>query len=349
MIRVASVPADHPYVRAMTDADDVAVLPDPQPLGVTAPGQWWPPRWLEPDYLRSRVSEIDVLHVHFGFESTPTSLLSAVGATARANGVPLVLTVHDLHNPHFLDAGPHHRQLETLVSAATAVITLTSGAAEFIAAQWHREAVVLPHPHLLPLADVGAPRARHRDPVVAVHAKHLRANVDPWPLLDALTDGDIGAKIRLDLDDTVFSSPRCHDVPERIAHQSARGVDVRVHPPFSDAGLRDYLHEIDVLVLPYRFGTHSGWVELCHDAGVRAVVPDCGFFHEQHRSPAFGFDTHRLDRPTLLEAVRTAIGDVRADDGRENPVRRQERAAESRRVQRELVGIYRRAIDECFA
>ena len=34
-----------------------------------------------------------------------------------------------------------------------------------------------------------------------------------------------------------------------------------------DDELWDYLQSLDVSVLPYRFGTHSGWLEACHDLG----------------------------------------------------------------------------------
>ena len=38
---------------------------------------------------------------------------------------------------------------------------------------------------------------------------------------------------------------------------------------------------LDVSVLPYRFGTHSGWLEACFDLGTAVVAPSCGFYAEQ--------------------------------------------------------------------
>ena len=54
-----------------------------------------------------------------------------------------------------------------------------------------------------------------------------------------------------------------------------------MHDYFSDDELWDYLHALDVSVLPYRFGTHSGWLEACHDLGTTVVAPTCGFYAEQ--------------------------------------------------------------------
>ena len=48
-------------------------------------------------------------------------------------------------------------------------------------------------------------------------------------------------------------------------------LDLRVHDFMSDDELFAYLASLDVSVLPYRFGTHSGWLEACsrpgHDRG----------------------------------------------------------------------------------
>jgi len=35
-------------------------------------------------------------------------------------------------------------------------------------------------------------------------------------------------------------------------------------------------------VLPYRHGTHSGWLEMCWDLGVPVVAPLVGHYVEQH-------------------------------------------------------------------
>ena len=107
LIRVASVPAAHPFVGATTDAAVVSLLPDPVPPGATLAGQWWPPRWLDPGYLRAHVLEIDVLHVHFGFEAVTLDDLRAVLVVLREHRVPLVITVHDLANPHVADQSSH--------------------------------------------------------------------------------------------------------------------------------------------------------------------------------------------------------------------------------------------------
>lgn len=344
MLTVASVPSGHPYVDSVIDASRVRVLPDPIPPDATLPGQWWPPRFLEPAFLGQHVGSFDVLHVHFGFEHfSPDELREVVGLLGR-NRVPLVLTVHDLHNPHFADPTMHLAQLDVLVPAATVILTLTPGAAEVIAGRWNRRAVVLPHPHVLPIEAVGSARPIRDVPVVGIHGRGLRANVQPWPVLDALTDDgapDVmpDVTVRLDLDVQALDVP---GTVARVASYRRAGVDVRVHARFSDAELAAYLTEVDVLVLPYRFGTHSGWAEACYDAGTTVVSPDCGFFAEQHSGPVFSYGAAGLDAPGLRRAVASALGSLRpaADDG----VRRARRSAQREWVRRSMVELYAGAV-----
>ncbi|MEV3903635.1 hypothetical protein AB0K11_15025 [Mycobacterium sp. NPDC050551] len=291
------------------------------------------------------------MHVHFGFDSTAPEVLRDVVRLLRAHRVPLVLTVHDLHNPHFVDSTDHLARLDVLVPAAAEVITLTPGAADAILARWGRVATVLPHPHVLPVEAIGAPRTPHPEPVVAVHAKSLRANIDPLPVIDGLLAAELpDSRLRLDVDDDATSSSRSDELSAaRLDELRTRGVDVRVHPRFTDAELVHYLHEVDVLVLPYRFGTHSGWLEACFDAGVRAVVPDCGYFHEQHDFPTYRCEAGVPDPVSLRSAVNDAVDGIRPPRPIEDAGRRRERLNQRTRIRRQTTGIYRRLLSEAAA
>lgn len=349
VIRVASVPAAHPYVSAIVDPTAIALLPDPVPLGATEPGQWWPPRWLEPDHLLRHIDGVDVLHVHFGFEGVDHDRLLAVADVLAAHRVPLVVTVHDLLNPHVADQASYLAKLGTLVRRADALTTLTDGAARQVTDHWGAVASVLPHPHLLPIEHVGVRRTPPSRPRVAVHGKFLRANIDPWPVVDALVGSRLVPEtisLRVDLDANALTSPRADArLPDRLADYRTRGVDVRIHPPFTDRELVDYLREIDIMVLPYRFGTHSGWIEACFDSGVLPVVPDCGHFREQQECNTFGFGVGRFDEAGLLAAVDRAAGQVRALPGGDDLGRRRHRATQRRQVRHATTQLYRQLLD----
>src|SRR6185312_205937 len=120
-----------------------------------------------------------VFHLHFGYDDRTPAQLAALVAALRAHRRPLVVTVHDLRNPHHSDPAAHTAALDVLVPAADALITLTPGAAATIAERWGRAAEVVAHPHVLELPEVGRDRPAHDGFVVGVHAKSVRANTDP--------------------------------------------------------------------------------------------------------------------------------------------------------------------------
>lgn len=318
MIRVASVPESHVYVRHLDhpDVPQVVRLPDPVPRdGRTVPGGWWPPLMLEPSWIDDHCDLFDVFHVHFGFDALTGDQIRDVVGRLRRHGKPLVYTVHDLRNPHQRDATTHSALLDVLIPAADALITLTPGARSQIKERWDRDATVLPHPHVVPREWFEKRRSSHGW-VIAIHAKSLRANMDPLPVVTALAEQVTmwpEAVVRVDVHDEIFD-------PDDYWYDPAAGrqimdlanrpqVEVRVHAYYSDDELWDYLDSIAVSVLPYRFGTHSGWMEACHDLGTGIVVPDCGFYGEQRPSEVYGFDEHTgLDAASLIKSVEALRG-----------------------------------------
>ncbi|MET0187644.1 MAG: glycosyltransferase family 1 protein [Pseudonocardia sediminis] len=305
---MASVPAGHDYVRHLSDpdgTDGVTRLPDPPVPGAPA-SQWWPPPMLEPDWVRAHADAFDVYHLHFGYDARTPEQLRALVDALRAESRPLVLTVHDLRNPHHADPAPHAAALDVLVPAADGLVTLTPGAAEVIAARWGRRAQVVPHPHVVPERVLRSPRPAHDGFVAGVHAKSLRTNSDPVAVARVLAGAvaDLpGATVRFDAHDDGAGRGAAAEA-ERIG-----GIDVRVHPPFSDDELRAYLSGLDLSVLPYRFGTHSGWLEACYDLGTAVAAPTCGFYAEQAPCLSYGHDESGLDAASLHAAVRTAYAD----------------------------------------
>jgi hypothetical protein len=318
VLRIASVPAAHIYVRhlsALVGAERVWRLPDPVPAdGRRVPGGWWPPLMLDPLWISRHHREFDVFHIHFGFDALEPATMRDIVHELSLHGKPLVYTVHDLRNPHHLDRELHDRLLDVLVPAADELVTLTPSAAQQIADRWHRTATVLAHPHVVEPALIDRPRPVHRQTVVGVHAKSLRANMDPLPVLDIAAQAveDIGtARLQIDVHDEIFD-PENHwyspDVGNKLLSYSQRpNVEVRVHPYFSDDQLWDYLSSLAVSILPYRFGSHSGWLEACHDLGTAVIAPTCGFYREQHRCYEFGFDEYSFDPTSLADSIHAAV------------------------------------------
>lgn len=320
-LTVASVPSGHVYVRHLAPLDGTGAvrLPDPDPSdpGRAAGATWWPPVMLDPEWAAD--ADLDVFHLHFGFDACPPAQLEELIAVLRARGKPLVLTVHDLRNPHHDDQRLHDQQLDVLVAAAAAVITLTPGAAREIAARWGRTAVVVPHPHVVDLptmartwgertlGELTHPRGPFR---VGLHLKSLRANMDPMRILPTLVETVAG------LDDVVLQV-NCHrdildadgarrdqELSDWLRREAASGrLELQVHDYFSDEDLWAYLSSLDLSVLPYTFGTHSGWLEACRDLQTTVLAPSCGYYPEQGPCLTYTNEGDDFDPGSLRDAI----------------------------------------------
>lgn len=301
-LRLLSIPSRHPYVDAVRPRSVLPVRPvrttgwepDPalDPDGVAGPGGWG--------------EEADVVHLHFGYDHCDAATLGAWTAAVHEAGVALVVTVHDLRNPHHDEPSAHDAALEVLLGAADAVLTLTPGAAAQVRADYGRDAVVVPHPALADprrtdhlLTEVG---------LVLVPLKSLRRNVaDPVPVVAAAAEGAArsGGRVRVDLHPGVDGDPRLEGLDDVVR----RGpVEVVRHERYDDARLEALLRRAHVTVLPYRWGTHSGWLELARDLGTRVVAPSGGHYRDQAPDVlTYGYDEQRgLDARSLADAVALA-------------------------------------------
>jgi beta-1,4-mannosyltransferase len=329
-IRVASVPHGHVYVRhleAVEGGQRVRRLPDPDPGGGDRSTQsvWWPPAMLSADWVASNHTEFDLMHIHFGFDAVSPSDLGALVDALRRHGKPLVYTAHDLRNPHHPDRHAHDAQLDILVPAADRVITLTPGAAAQIRQACGVDAIVLPHPHVVdfPTMDAlqrsrrrtgghAAPPSASRPFRVGVHLKSLRANMDPGiivPLAEAvagLRHAELAVNVHREILEPGSKAHRAHLASLlRSGHDAGRWV-LDVHDYYDERAFIGYLASLDVSVLPYRFGTHSGWLEACRDVGTSVIAPSCGHYRDQHPLVVeYTHDEHRLDGDSLRRAVHS--------------------------------------------
>lgn len=391
-VTVQPVPAGHPYARHILPVGlepSYTVLVDPE-VPDAPEGQWWPPRALDADWLLEHPSHMpDILHVHFGFEHySPMQLRRTVEVLHQA-GSALVVTVHDLENPHLTEQKSHLDRLDVLVPAADEVLTLTHGAAQEIQRRWGRTATVVPHPHVLPLEQLpvapatGRRRAatsedgqgpddgqagfpvtlttgpRRQAPTsgdtvtIGVHAKDLRANVDPISVLDGLQATvdllkaqGIEATARFD----VHRGVQRAGMLERLQQEAAaRDIQVWEHNRLSDDELSADLLGLDVSVLPYGFGTHSGWVELCRDLGVPVAVNDVGFVAEQAAAPTPGAPADAVSPIGMFttadpQSMAAAIDRLLDQRGRIHPATREARAEQREQIASVHDEVYNRAL-----
>ena len=326
---VLSVPAHHDYVDAVRPATARPVRPD------RAPG-WQEDPFLRPEVAASWSRDIDLVHLHFGYDHLTVPDVRRWLEVLEQTRTPLVLTVHDLRNPHHGERWRHDALLAELVPAAAAVLTLTRGAALEIAQRHGRICLVVPHPTLLggPADDVDTEPG-----LVTLHLKSLRRNlVDPLELVAAAAFGakDGGGRLRVDVHPDVVDDERLRGLS---GLSDVSGVEVVVHERFDDDELRRYLARSHVTVLPHRWGTHSGWLELARDLGTRVVAPTCGYYRDQwdevvtySNDEGGGLDVISLRQAVAIALSRPAPG----------PADRLERLREAAEVRRTHAEIYTR-------
>lgn len=349
-MRVRSVPAGHDYVRhALRGAADVVVLDDPV-LDPAEPARWWPHPALESAERPEVLDDADLVHVHFGYEHRSPEQIAEFVATLRARAMPLVVTVHDLTNPHEPDPAAHLERTGHLVRGASAVLTLTAGAAAEIRERWGVDARVIPHPRLVPAAvteplrPTRAARSPGRVRTVGVVLGSLRAGVAAEELLPALADAvpqDARLVVMIRADALAAARepghPR-HAAALALDRLSGRHeVEVRAHDHLPQSDLCATLAGFDALVLPHRHGTHSGWLELCRDLGLPPVIPRIGYLVEQWGHDVASYDPESPDSADLREALGTALGGP--------PVPARSPDAEDAAVAATHAAIYRAALD----
>jgi len=301
-LRVATVPFASAYGDAVLPDDVVRIGPD-----VT------PSPWLDPDHLAAHATDLDVLHLHGGYDHLTVPEMDAWTAMVRRIDVPLVVTVHDLAAIDGADSGTHpgaarsraRAHLRALLATAEVVLTLTPGAADEIADRFGRTAIVVAHPSLAP----ATPGVGRETRLVGLHLGRLGADVpEPWELVRSALSGavDGGGRLRVDVHPDVDLDAR---LPELVALADAGELELVRSWPSDSAGWVRHLQELHVSVVPQRSRTHSAWIELCRDAGTRAVVPAGGHQLEQWSDVVlYGNDRlGGLDGASLTSAVVAAL------------------------------------------
>ena len=265
MTSVVHHPAAHPFVENL--------------WGPAPPS---PPVW---DVAALEAAAVRLVHLHFGFEQRSADELAAWIADLHDAGIAVVHTVHDLDNPHLVAQAEFHRAVATLVRSVDAVTTLTPSAATDIERRTGRAPVVIPHPHVVPLAVMSAARQRPgQRRGIYVHAGTGRPNFDV-DAVERLVTSQRRHPVRVHVRP---SAPRSMQrVLERLARAGRLQLDVQ--PRLADAELWSRLASAELLFLPFRWGTHSGLLEAAHDLDTPVLAPSCGAYDDQ------GAHTYRDD------------------------------------------------------
>ncbi|WP_180953288.1 glycosyltransferase [Brevibacterium ihuae] len=261
-----------------------------------------------PPWLRAHTEAVDLVHIHFGFEHCSPERIREFVDECAATATRLVVTVHDLDNPHLTEQADHHERLTDLIRAAEAVITLTPAAAARIEARLGIAAEVIPHPFIVEPAHAhritAAAAGRRTGRRVGLFLKSMRHNTATDPEFHrTLAAGLTAAEAELH----VHVHEDAADHPLVTALAATWGDGLHVHPRMDDAALFAAVAEYDAVVLPYIRGSHSGWLEMCRDLSVTVVAPDCGYYADQADRPGGVVSYATGAGASAAEAALTAL------------------------------------------
>ncbi|MFE9244947.1 hypothetical protein [Nocardiopsis sp. NPDC006938] len=280
-LKVAHVPARTPYARKLT-SEHVRVLNGSE--GV--------PRDLTLKHVLARrpFNWFDVLHLHH-VEFDDLAVLRLVLSECARAGRRVVFTAHDVA-PVFTSRRPYQRKLRTLVEWNVPFICLTWGSAAELHARLGPSVrtVVAPHGYVVSPDELPAPArgAKHRFRYLMFGS--LRENRDVPTVLHNWRFGRQQRETELQM---LLRAP----APVNLEHDGERPVwdlissmavaesrlKVDIAPFPTDEEVADTAVGCDALILPYKWGTHSGQLELAFDLGLLPITSMAGYLYEQYQ------------------------------------------------------------------
>ncbi|RBY97103.1 hypothetical protein DQ237_05830 [Blastococcus sp. TF02-8] len=283
---MVTIPPRDPYVDAVL------------PAGVTRVGDVAEPSaWLDLGHLAAHADGVDVVHLHMGYGRLEPVAAEAWAEELQRLGVPLVVTVHQLHATGGPASG-EDAHLAAVLATAEVVLTLTPGAADDIAERFGRTAIVVAHPSVA-VADpeLGAERG-------LVGVRVGAAVPHPAALVRAALSGAVsgGGRLRVLVEEAELPALE----PAVVELAGAGQVELTVVRAGEWAA---QLQQVHVAVLPERCGTHSRDVEVCRDVGTRPVAPSCGWAADQWSEvvPYSHDDQGGVDPVSLAAAIGAAL------------------------------------------
>ncbi|WP_025274150.1 hypothetical protein [Haloglycomyces albus] len=281
-LRIAHIPARTAYVWKLQSTDFTIV--NGQNIHATTVPTALTAKWI---LNHQPLDWVDVIHLHH-IEFELLDDLEHLIDVCRTSGTGIVLTVHDLHAMFTTDQALAERY--ALLSQDGVFWTTTSdGAARDLQSQYSpsEEVCSLPLGYAIPPALVaGRSRTHSTAPRYFMYGA-MRPNRDHlstlanWSLGLTHTHATFNVLLRaLSAIDFARQEYRPSDLIALL--QSDQRINTVMKPYPSDENLVEMALESDCLVLPYRWGSHSGQLEFAFDLGLLPLVPPVGYLTEQH-------------------------------------------------------------------
>lgn len=282
-IRVLSLPSYHPYNKRFDNQMEI-VFTNPD-CDFFADEKFCTPEYLDKHFPQNTY---DVVHFHFEYYFIPLEVLEKILQYFKDKGKPIVWTCHDRSS--LLEEKADRKHEKMLFENADAVITLTSGCSRWLHKQFgrHRGGVeVIPHGYIAHPAVVESESKKIKKDrnLFTMHVGDFRKSKDyVQSIRDFLSCSQL-ANVRLQI---IFRPINIYPDDE-VRYQLETFSTLTNHPRIikicmphiqDDILTRVFLAS-HAVILPYKWGTHSGQLELARDCGSHVVASDVGFYKEQ--------------------------------------------------------------------
>jgi len=282
-LRVLHVPGRTPYARKLLP--EGAVIVNQTRIGSRAVPRDATFAWIE---AQDAMDFFDVLHVQ-SLEFASVESIRCVLERCGREKKGIVAAIHETE-PLFPERGTDFPARVRLISElASCIVTLTTSARRDIMERYgipESKLRVVPHGPVLPLSHplwraqpgrnsrctigmFGGFRPNRSFLAGAVNALYGLSSAEI--LVRLLTRGLNPVELAPGSEVWQFAS---------LAATDPRLV-LELLPFPSDDEIASFVHSLDILLLPYLYGTHSGQLELAMDLGVPVVIPDIGCYRAQ--------------------------------------------------------------------
>jgi len=355
-LRILHIPGRTPYARKLS-GDTFSIINESISDGVAVPRDAsfeWVRRQATLDFC-------DVLHIQ-SLELAELPAIEEVLQRAASKGKGIVITIHDV-GPLFPDDGDAFaKRINLACQFAKGVVTLTDCARQQISSRFGLSPAnisIIPHGSVLPTSHHLWTHKSVRNQLFSLgmfggvrpNRSFLTATVNA---LYGLEPETVRVKILSRGLNPIEVEYGSEALQLAFLAASDPRFSFKLSPFPDDDEIADFVSSLDVLVLPYLFGTHSGQLELAKDLGVRVIAPGFGCYREQWRIHSasvpepFWFECNPAEPYSygtpLLQAMRSAYESWQRKEGGNDDGFRRIREHENAEIIELYKQLYERAL-----
>ncbi|MEX1068656.1 MAG: glycosyltransferase [Patescibacteria group bacterium] len=284
-IKILSLPSRHPYTSKFDNGRDFTfVNPDTDLLGTG---------FYNPSFYQKNnpPQKYDLVHVHFSFDSVPLPKFKKLLSYFKTVGKPIVWTLHSKESQRVRNLGNGQYQ-KLLFNYADKIISPTEGAKKWLEKKFgtHKRGVpVIPlgfivHPDHVKKENKGVIKSKN---VFTFLVGEFRENKEfVQSIINFLHCSELrSVKLQVIFKPiNIYRKKYGKLRPEIIDFlkiiKDPRIIKISL-PNIPNEVITKAFLKSHAIILPYKWGTHSGQIELAKDCGCHVVVSNVGFYKEQ--------------------------------------------------------------------